>query len=206
MPTETLEGFLDRLSAGLPTPGGGAAAAVQTGLGAALVGMAARCTPAGRFPEVAADVTEIARGADECRRWSLEAAAEDESAFAQVAAAYRLPKDDDAQRRERARSVNDAMEAATEPPLRVLELAERLVDLAERLVPIVNPQALADLATGVEAARSAAAASRLTVETNLRGIDDDEALSRLRGRMGDVDQTIERAHRLTGAVWGRLVT
>ena len=51
MPTETLDGFLDRMATGSAVPGGGAGAAVQAGLAAALVAMAARCTPVERFPD-----------------------------------------------------------------------------------------------------------------------------------------------------------
>ena len=97
------------------------------------------------------------------------------------------------------------MERATQPPLDVIEQSERLTDLSERLLPIANPNAVADLAVGVEAIRSACAASRLTVETNVALIDDTVVRSRLRSRMGDVDTTLARLHRLTDTVWGRLV-
>lgn len=200
-----MDRFLDRLAGGSPVPGGGAAAALQAALGAALLAMAARCTPPERFPQASLDVSEIAHRADTLRGRCQDAAAADEKAFAQVASAYRLPRDDEEQRCDRAASIQEAMERATVPPLDVLELSERLVDLAERLEPIANPNALADLATGVEAIRSACAASRLTVETNLASIDDRVAKTRLRSRMGDVDKTMERVHRLTEAVWGRLV-
>lgn len=205
MQTETLGGFVDRLSSSSATPGGGAAAAVQAALGAALVAMVARCTPAERFPKASPATHDIARAADTVRDRSLVAATADERAFGQVASAYRLPKDTDEQRQDRTASVQTAMELATQPPLEVIKLSERVVELAERLLPIANPRALADLAAGVEAARSAAAASRLTVETNVLAIEDSVIRSRLRSTMGDVDKTLVRADRLSAAVWGRLV-
>ena len=205
MPTETLDGYLDRMASGSATPGGGSAAAVQAGLAAALVAMAARCTPFERFPHAGLDTSDIARVADECRAEALRVATADEKAFAQVASAYRLPKDDEGQRRDRADSIQSAMENATKPPLEVLELTERIVGLAERLLPIANPNVLADLAAGVGAARAACEASRLTVEANVKSLGDPVVQSRLRSRMGDVDKTLERAHRLTEAVWGRVV-
>ena len=205
MPTETVDGFLDRLAVGSPVPGGGAAAALQAALGAALIAMVARCTPAERFPEASPHASEIARLADAARARCRDAAEADEKAFAQVASAYRLPRTDDEQRRDRAAAVQEAMERATQPPLDVIEQAERLTDLSERLLPIANPNAVADLAVGVEAVRSACAASRLTVETNVALIDDTVVQSRLRSRMGDVDTTLARLHRLTDTVWGRLV-
>jgi formiminotetrahydrofolate cyclodeaminase len=201
---ESLDSFLDRLAAGSPVPGGGAAAAIQAALGAALVAMAARCTPAERFPQSSPDASEIARVADTVRARCRDAAEADEKAFAQVASAYRLPRDDDEQRRDRSASIQEAMERATQPPLDVTEQSERLVDLAERLMPVANPNALADLAVGIEAIRSACAASRLTVETNIEAIADPVAKTRLRSRMGDVEKTMERAHRLTEAIWGRV--
>jgi formiminotetrahydrofolate cyclodeaminase len=203
--TETLDGYLERMASGSATPGGGAAAAVQAALAAALVAMAARCTPFERFPQAGLDTSDIARVADECRAEALQLATADERAFAQVASAYRLPKDDDEQRRDRAASIQAAMENATKPPLDLLELAERVVGLAERLLPIANPNALADLAVGVGGAAAACQSSRLTVEANVKSIGDSVVRTRLRSRMGDVDKTLERAHRLTEAVSGRLL-
>ena len=206
MSGESVDGFLDRLADGSPAPGGGAAAALQAALGAALVAMVARCTPAERFPQASPHASEIARLADTARTHCRDAAVADEKAFAQVASAYRLPRDVEEQRLDRAAAIQEAMEHATRPPLDVIEQSERIADLAERLLPIANPNALADLATGVEAVRSACAASRLTVETNVAAIDDAVIRTRLRSRMGDVDSTLARLHRLTETVWGRLVS
>jgi formiminotetrahydrofolate cyclodeaminase len=202
--TESVDGFLDRLADGSPVPGGGAAAGLQAALGAALVAMAARCTPAERFPESSPLAGEIARRADTARGLCRDASTADEKAFAQVASAYRLPRDNDEQRQDRAAAIQEAMEHATQPPLDVLEQCERILDLAERLAPIANPNALADLATGVEAVRAACAASRLTVQVNAGSIDDTVVRSRLRSRMGDVDGTLARLHRLSDTLSGRV--
>ena len=92
--------WLEELGSSAPAPGGGAAAALEVAMGAALVEMVCNLTigkPA--FAEHEALMTEVR---DRCAVLRVEAtglAAEDADAFTAVIAAYRLPKEQEDRRR-----------------------------------------------------------------------------------------------------------
>src|SRR6476619_7180853 len=90
LPRQPLGDFLGELAARLPAPGAGAVAAIEAALAASLIAMVGRFTT---DEEHAPTVREIVAGADARRKACLEAAADDETAFAAVAEAMKLPRD-----------------------------------------------------------------------------------------------------------------
>jgi formiminotetrahydrofolate cyclodeaminase len=142
---QTLEAFLDAVGSDAPAPGGGSSAAVAAGLAAALVEMAARL--AGR-----ADAVEAA---GELRRRTLRLAEEELTSYAPV-----LKSRNAADR-------SAALAAASEPPVRVAEVAAQVaalgIDVADSSSTAVRGDALA----GVALAEAAASAAARLVEINL---------------------------------------
>ncbi|MGH3303489.1 MAG: cyclodeaminase/cyclohydrolase family protein, partial [Streptosporangiaceae bacterium] len=196
---ETIDGFLDKLAARAPVPGGGATAALHAAQAAALLGMTARYTCGPRYADHADTIRMITTEADRLRSASADLIALDGAAFGAVAAAYRLPKDTDEQRSERAAAIAAAMVTASSPPAELIGIGGRLLELAEALRPIVNPAVAGDVAAAVEAIRAAVATSRLNVAANLAGVTDAAARARLTAVIGVVDELEERAARLTAA-------
>lgn len=82
---QTIGGFLTRLAARLPAPGGGATAALHAAQAAALVGMVARYSDGARFAEHADEIATILTGADRLRLDALRLAEADAAAFSAVA-------------------------------------------------------------------------------------------------------------------------
>lgn len=200
MRDETINGFLDKLAARVAAPGGGATAALHAAQAAALLGMTARYSDGPRFAEHAETISEIVSEADRLREASAALIAVDGEAYGAVAAAYRLPKDTDEQRTERAAAIAAAMVTASSPPAEVIGIGSRLLELAETLRPIVNPTVAGDIAAAVEAIRAAVATSRVNVAANLAGITDAAARARLTAVAGVVDGLEQRAAQLTAAV------
>jgi formiminotetrahydrofolate cyclodeaminase len=189
--------FLGQLAARLPAPGAGATAAIEAALAAGLVAMIGRFTT---DPEHADVVQEIVAEADTRRDACLAAAAADEAAFSAVAAAMKLPRDTDEERDDRRRALGAAQLEAARPPQAVIEAAVELVELAERLLPIANRNLISDVAAVGAAARAAASTARLAVETNLPGIEDDDARAELTTAVAVVDELLERADAVEEAV------
>ena len=113
-----IEEYLERLASRSATPGGGAAAALTSAQGAALVMMVANLTIGkpeyAEFEELNKDVL----GEAEVLLKSLtEGADNDADAFGKVSAAYALPKDDE----NRAAEIASASVLAAEAPLMVME-------------------------------------------------------------------------------------
>jgi len=189
--------FLGQLAARLPAPGAGATAAIEAALSAGLVAMIGRFTT---DPEHADEVREIVAEADSRRDACLAAAAADEEAFSAVADAMKLPRDTDEEREHRRRALSTAQLEAARPPQVVIEAAVGVVALAERLLPIANRNLISDVAAVGAAARAAASTARLAVETNLPGIEDDEARAELTTAVAVVDELLARADAVEEAV------
>jgi methenyltetrahydrofolate cyclohydrolase len=197
---ETIDGFLSKLAARAPVPGGGAAAALHAAQAAALLGMTARYSDGPRYAEHAETISMIVSEADRLREVSADLIARDGAAFGAVAEAFRLPKDTDEQRTERSAAIAAAMVTASSPPAELIGIGGRLLELAEALQPIVNPTVAGDVGAAAEAIRAAVATSRLNVVANLTGVTDAGARARLTAAAGAADDLQERAARLAAAV------
>lgn len=150
----TVAAFAEAVAARESAPGGGAAAAVTAALGAGLVAMASR------FSRLA-DADEIAARADVLRERGLTLADNDVAAYADVLAAYRLPKEAGG-RRER---IEDALRRACQVPLEIADAAAEVAELAADVAARGNPNLTGDAATAghlaVAATRSAAGLVRI---------------------------------------------
>ncbi|MFC4033107.1 cyclodeaminase/cyclohydrolase family protein [Streptomyces polygonati] len=204
MHDHTISGYLERLAAREPAPGGGAAAALHAAQGAALVGMVARYTTGEKYAEQAGEVAEIIVESDQLRWRAVELAADDALAFTAVTDAYRLPRADDEQKAARSLAIARALAGAARPPAAVITVATRVVALAETLLPYGNPNVVTDIAAATEAARAAATTARINVEINLGGIKDEAVRTELTASVAGVDELAARAEAVTAAVRTRI--
>lgn len=177
----TLAGFLQELSSGAATPGGGSASALAGALAAGLAAMVARNT--GGLDEVVAE-------ADRLRAELEELVDADAAAFAAVMSAFRLPKESDGQKAERSAAIQAAYRGAVEPPLGVCERSARVLELAAEVAERGNPNAVSDAGVAALLAASALEGAALNVEINLGSIRDEEYR---RARGSRVEELRERA-------------
>ena len=197
LPRQPLGDFLGELAARLPAPGAGAVAAIEAALAASLVAMVGRFTT---DEEHAPTVREIVAGADARRTACLEAAADDETAFAAVAEAMKLPRDTAEEQESRRCTLAGAQREAARPPRAILESAAELVCLAERVLPIANRNLVSDVAAATAAARAAATTALLAVETNLLDLGDEQAAADLAAAAATAEDVARRAAALEAAV------
>ena len=198
--TETIGGFLSRLSSREPTPGGGATGALHAAQAAALIGMVARYSTGAKYAAHAQDCAEIQARADALQEFGLELADADTAAFQGVIGAYQLPKASAEEAAARSRAIQDALVAAAAPPHRLVTLARDVVSLGERLADFANPNVISDVAAAAEAARAAAATARVNLDINLSGITDPERRASLEGAVAAADETIHAAEALSARV------
>lgn len=204
MREQTIGGYLERLAAREPAPGGGAAAALHAAQAAALVAMVARYTTGAKYAAHAEQVAYVTAEADRLRDRALELAREDAEAFTAVTDAYRLPRADDAQKAARSAAIATALAGAARPPAEVIGVAAEVIALAETLLPIGNPNVVTDVAAAADAARAAATTARVNVEINLGGIKDDPLRADLTTTAATVDPLTTRADSVTRAVRAEL--
>jgi formiminotetrahydrofolate cyclodeaminase len=179
--------FTRRLSSADPTPGGGSASALVGALGAALAGMVARLTAKSpKFASVAQRMAQAADEADGLSKEFLAAIDEDVVAFDKVSAAYRMPKQSDAEKRAREQALQPALVVATDVPMRVVELATSTVKLALELVEAGNPNAISDAGCAALFAQAAARGAALNVRINIKSLADATLAASYEARLGDM--------------------
>lgn len=161
-----MDAWLTELASEAPAPGGGAAAAMNAAVGAALVAMVCR------FSAGEPTSAEVLVRADALRQEALSLAEQDAVAFGKVAAAYRLPKETDEAKRARSAAIQEALVGAAEVPLRVAAVAAEVVGLANRILDGANVNVLADVAVAASSAQAALTAAVVNVEVNLAALHD----------------------------------
>src|SRR5580658_5804532 len=113
----SVEKFLDDLASGLPTPGGGSAAAIMGAMGAALVSMVCNVTIGKKgYEAVEAEMKAVLQESERVRRRLTDMVAEDIAAFDSIMAAYKLPKATDEDKALRADAIQAGLRRATETP------------------------------------------------------------------------------------------
>jgi len=179
-----LDEFLEALASGSATPGGGAAAALAGGLGAALVAMTCNLTVGRpRYAAVEAEVRAIVAEAEAARERLEQAIDDDAAAYDAVMAAVRLPKEGSQQLAARTAALQGALVEATRPPLAVAAGCAAVLDLALRAVELVNPNAISDVTVGAQLARAGLEAAIENVDVNLAAITDAALVARTRAEL-----------------------
>lgn len=182
--------FVQELSSGNPTPGGGSVAALCGALGAALSTMVSRLTVRKeKFKDVRESMEEVRQGADELSERFLKLAQEDSDVYQQVMAALRLPKETEDQKFSRRTALQKALKRATMVPLRTLRASEQLICIAKEAAERGNPNALTDAGTAVYLAQTAATVASYNVRINLSGIKDEAFVAKCKK---EVEETLER--------------
>jgi formiminotetrahydrofolate cyclodeaminase len=116
----------------------------------------------------------------------------DTAAFNLVIAAYRLPKDNPLEREQRSLAIQQALQAATELPLRVAEECLDVLGCCREAVRHGNPDALSDAGVAAVMAHGGVFGALLNVAINLGSIKDPAFRERLQADrdriMGEADQ------------------
>jgi formiminotetrahydrofolate cyclodeaminase len=180
----TVRELLERLGSADPAPGGGAAAALAGALGAALVQMTANLS-IGRpkLADIQDQAVAIEARAADLRRKLAGLADADSQAFERVSAAYKLPRQDDAQKTERSVAIQAALHDAAAVPLETARLCALVLDLAEDAAPLLNPAVISDVMVGALLSQAALASAALNVEVNLAAMTDASAVANLQAEL-----------------------
>jgi glutamate formiminotransferase / formiminotetrahydrofolate cyclodeaminase len=174
----SVQAFADETASESPAPGGGSVSAMVGSLGAALNAMVANLSSAkkgweDRFAWFSAKADE----AQGLKKELLLLVDEDTRAFNAILEAFKLPKQEEAEKVIRKKAIQDATLYAIEVPFRVLQKAAAIMDLADEMVRKGNPNSLSDAAVGALCARTAVYGAYLNVCINAVGLEDKEHAS-----------------------------
>jgi formiminotetrahydrofolate cyclodeaminase len=169
MPTAgtRLGAYLEDLASDVPTPGGGAWAAVSAAAGASLVAMVARLTIKKKgFEGVVERMRAIADECDDERHMLLGLADRDAEAYRDVMAAYKLPKNTPEEQHTWSFTLQKALERAADIPLEVARRSVYLMALAEETLSSGNPNAASDALSAATSLHAAALSALANVDIN----------------------------------------
>jgi len=172
--------FAELLAARTSVPGGGGAAALAGALGTALCSMAGNFTAGKKkYAEAEADISAILAKAEALRLRLLELADEDAAAFAPLAAAYAIPKDDPA----RAGALESAALAACAAPLETAERCGEALGLLEEMLEKGSAMLVSDVGCGALLCRAALESAAMNVYVNTRLLRDRERAAGIEARV-----------------------
>jgi len=131
-------------------------------------------------------VERVATKASDLAREYIKAIDEDAAAFDKVSAAYRLPKQTDAERSARDQAIQNALVLATDAPMRVVELGLRGAKLALELVETGNPSAISDAGCAALFSQAGARGAALNVRINIESLKDPALAASYEDRLADM--------------------
>jgi glutamate formiminotransferase / formiminotetrahydrofolate cyclodeaminase len=185
---EGIRGFVNRVSSGDPTPGGGSVAALSAALGAALIQMAVRLTREKKnYRDYAEQYAEALDRLEVHTSTLLGLIQADSDAYSSVMNAYRLPKTDAG----RDQAIQGALLRATEVPSRTAQQAAEVLRLVAGLQSIVHKNVSSDVYVGVQILRAALRGGIANMRTNLEVVSDQTVRSKYEAMIAGWEEVLK---------------
>ena len=189
---QTVEAYLRGLASDDPTPGGGAVAALAGATGAALISMVCNLT----IGRTGYEEAEAARTA------LLDLADRDATAFDGVMAAFKMPKETDAEKAVRSQAIQEGYAAAAEVPMDIGRRAAELMELAREVTEIGNASAASDGACAAQALSASVWSATYNVEINAAALKDPAKAQALRDEVSALRANAEALLDATNVAFG----
>ena len=176
----TIKGFLAETASNAPVPGGGSISALNGAIATALTEMVANLTIGKKkYADVEGQMKTIAVEAATIRERLVDYIDKDSEAYDQVFAAFKLPKETEAEVAERSRVIQDATKEAALVPMKV---AEEVGSVMETIIYVAhkgNRNAVTDACVAMMTARTCVLGALLNVRINLSSIQDEAFVKRM---------------------------
>ncbi len=185
--------FLESLSAKVPTPGGGASAAITGATAAATAAMVVSYSLGKKSLAECEDANQNAMARlTRARLMFLQLGDEDAEGYGELNALWKLDKDDPV----RIEKWDDAVQGAITPPRAMLALSLELLRLCEQLVGTTNKQLKSDLGVAAVLGEAAARSAAWNVRINIPLLPQDQ-----RDELHQtVDVMLEQARTLSASI------
>jgi glutamate formiminotransferase / formiminotetrahydrofolate cyclodeaminase len=195
---ESIGSFAERVASSEPVPGGGSVSAHSGMMAAALGQMVCNLTIGKKkYAEVEASAQAIRADLERLGARLRQLIDEDAQSFDAVMRAFKLAKEADGEKAERARQIEAATRVAIQVPMETavcsLDVLKQLAELAR----IGNQNALSDVAVGAQLANAAVKGATYNVSINLPALSDREEAESFRSRASAL---VEEAQRLADSV------
>ncbi len=198
--------FLDKLASRSPEPGGGSVSALVGALGAALVSMVGNLTLGKeKYADVQDQVEELLKSSERARDRLQGLIQKDTEVYADVSAAFKMPRETEEQKAERAARIQEALKLATEVPFEIAEACLEVARLSETAAEIGNVGAVSDAGVAALLAEAAAQSAALNVKINVNSIEDTAFCESRWSRIQEIlAETAELRDRVVGVTYEKL--
>lgn len=179
----TVKGFIDVLASDAPAPGGGSVSALCAANGAALTAMVARLTLGKKkYEEFSAQMSEVIENATALQGLLTSSIDADTDAFNLVSAAFKMPKETDAEKASRSQKIAEGMVVSTKVPLETMELSLKTLQITHSMLGKFNTNAASDLGVAALNLSAAVRGAWLNVLINLGSLKDETFAAECRAR------------------------
>lgn len=191
--------FIEALSAKVPVPGGGGAAALGGAIGIALSTMVGNFTVGKKkYADVEGEVKELIERGLKVQSDLLDLIAKDAEAFEPLSEAYGLPSNTEEEKRVKALVLENESKNAVAVPLEIMRKAYAGIKIHQRMGEIGSRLLISDVGCGVVFLRAALIAGKLNVMINLNTIKDEEFINKTKE---EVDHLVEDGIRVSDEVY-----
>lgn len=203
---ESCEDFVQVLASKEPVPGGGGASALVGAVGTALGAMVGSLTVGKKkYEAVEVEVRTLIDQSGKLQAELLDLVQQDADVFAPLAKAYGMPKETREQQEEKDRVMEQALKAACEVPLSIMEKCCQGIDLCGEFADKGSSMAISDAGAGAVFCRAALAGASLNVYINTKAMKDREYADRANTKADEMlrDYT-EKADRILEQVFAAI--
>ena len=202
-----VDNFIDELASDSPAPGGGSIAALSGAMGAGLVSMVTRLTMGKKgYEQVEPLMKETLAASEKIRAELTLLVDEDTQAFNQVMAAFKMPKQTQAEKSLRSDAIQTGFKHASRIPLTVADHCLDVLELALSIAGRANENAASDLGVASQMAYAGVEGAVMNVKINLPSIKDhpwsekkkDKALAILKQAGNVQNQVAQEVKKIIG--------
>lgn len=184
----SLQEFIDVVASDNPTPGGGSVSALAGSLGGALTKMVGTLTIGKKaYDEVPAEAKVQMESAFNELEGVVKSLSniidEDSTAFDDVMAAFKLPKETDEDKKARTNAIQEGYKHALEVPLKCAEECFKVLELQEVFANYGNVNAITDVGVGTLLAYTGLEGALFNVTINLLSVKDLEYKKNIEGQV-----------------------
>ena len=170
-----VNGFTEVLASDAPAPGGGSAAALEGGIGAALTAMVCELTAGKKaYAEHRDFILDVQKKAEDLRVRFVDVMDRDTEAFLVVSDAFAMPKSTDEEKAARSAAIQAGLVKCTETPFEMMQMAAETLELTASILGKFNEAAASDLGVAALSLRSGIQGAWLNVLINIGSLKDKE--------------------------------
>jgi formiminotetrahydrofolate cyclodeaminase len=165
--------FISLLGSKAPVPGGGGASALVGAAGTALGNMVGALTVGKKkYAEVEEDMIRLREAAEKLQGEFLALVQRDAEVFEPLSRAYGMPRETEAQQREKDRVMEAALREACSVPLEIMSKCGEAIRLHEEFAAKGSRLAVSDAGVGAAFCKAALAGASLNVYINTAAMKD----------------------------------